>query len=258
MTQQNIQGAAPTQGGGQSPATQEPKYRFEGGRVFNRASGEVIPLDEPVMVFRARDRHAVTAILAYVECCRDPQHKRIVFERAAQFETFAREHPERMKEPDTDLSAAPLPPAPDPAPGVTGEELDRLEALEKGMTPAPWSVGALSAGIRHLQRNTTVMEDAQDYAKEPDKSANLPGRYDGEALAQLRNALPALIRAARSHNTALSEAVGALEEIHKLSDPDCKYPALRLDIIRCKAFNALAEVGDATLSRLKSSTGGGE
>lgn len=71
----------------------------------------------------------------------------------------------------------------------------KLEALEAMMSRAPWSVGALSAGIRHLQRNTEIMEDAQEYADEPDKSANLPSRYDGGPLAELRNLLPEIIAA---------------------------------------------------------------
>lgn len=81
---------------------QEPKYRFEDGRVVNRASGEAIPLDEPVMVFRARDRRAEAAIRYYASLCADEQHVAIVEGRAEQFRVFSEIHPSRMKEPDTE------------------------------------------------------------------------------------------------------------------------------------------------------------
>lgn len=83
---------------------QEPKYQFDGGRIVNRASGEAIPLDEPVMVFRARDVHAIALISAYLGAIRGGpiQHQRAVEARLAAFHGFALEHPERMKLPDTD------------------------------------------------------------------------------------------------------------------------------------------------------------
>lgn len=75
------------------------------------------------------------------------------------------------------------------------ELLAKLQKIDSSLIPAPWSVEALYSGIRHLQRNTEVMEEAQEYADESDKSANLPGRYDGENLAVLRNLLPEIIAA---------------------------------------------------------------
>lgn len=89
---------------GREGADQEPKYAFSDGRVFNRASGEAIPLDEPVMIFRGRDKHVVALIEEYLSVVRDPEHREAVSQRLAQFVDFANEHPERMKEPDTDLS----------------------------------------------------------------------------------------------------------------------------------------------------------
>lgn len=85
-------------------ADQEPKYQFEMGRAINRASGDAIPLDEPIMLFRARDLRAVAMIRNYLSLVRrGPQdHINAVRERLDAFEAFAREHPDRMKISDTD------------------------------------------------------------------------------------------------------------------------------------------------------------
>ena len=76
--------------------------------------------------------------------------------------------------------------------------LIELQRIDSAIESAPWSEEALSAGIRHLQRNTDVMSEAQEYAEEPDKSRNLPSRYDGSDIARLRNLLPAIIDAIKS------------------------------------------------------------
>ena len=86
---------------------QEPKYRFKNGRVIKRASGEAIPEDEPVMVFRARDVWARHAIAYYAQLVRDEHHRDVVLARVNDFGRFANEFPERMKEPDTEKSEAP-------------------------------------------------------------------------------------------------------------------------------------------------------
>lgn len=83
---------------------QEPKYDFRDGHVFNRANGEMIPEDEPVFVFRARDIHAADILRLYAGRVSDPQHLQAVLARAVQFDQFAHNHPDRMKQPDTDVS----------------------------------------------------------------------------------------------------------------------------------------------------------
>lgn len=83
------------------PLAQEPKYTVTGTHIVNRASGEAIPHDEPVFIFRARDRLAFDAIMQYSRMCRDPEHARIVEGRAWDFVAFANSNPSRMKEPDT-------------------------------------------------------------------------------------------------------------------------------------------------------------
>jgi|GEM_PF-3090236 len=82
---------------------QEPKYKFEQGQVINRFSGEAIPKNEPVMIFRARDIHAIQMLYYYRELVNDQEHADIVLRRIEQFEAFKKEFPDRMKEPDTEL-----------------------------------------------------------------------------------------------------------------------------------------------------------
>jgi hypothetical protein len=83
---------------------QEPKYGTNArGRVFNRSTGAEIPADEPLMIFRASDRKAFGAIVAYMERCDNADHRAVVQSRALDFESFATTHPSRMGEPDSSL-----------------------------------------------------------------------------------------------------------------------------------------------------------
>lgn len=79
----------------------DPKYAVVDGQFINRASGEAIPDDEPVFIFRARDRHAAAVIEAYANTCENDQHREIVLVCVADFLRFAQAHSDRMKEPDT-------------------------------------------------------------------------------------------------------------------------------------------------------------
>ena len=81
--------------------SQEPKYGIRGGRIINRQTGAPIPDDEPIFLFRAKDRLAVRILTAYFSAIEDPEHARAVAARLEDFKRFAREHPERMKDPDT-------------------------------------------------------------------------------------------------------------------------------------------------------------
>lgn len=94
---------------------QEPKY---GGTLFNRVSGEAIPADEPVFIFRARDHYAARVIAHYMVYLPPSDHRVAVEQRARDFYSFAATHPDRMKEPDT---ALPSPQAPDTT-NPTGEK----------------------------------------------------------------------------------------------------------------------------------------
>src|SRR4051812_15814985 len=91
------------------PIEQEPKYTTDGSAIINRASGEAIPADEPVFVLRARDVHALKALHGYHDAIAggDREHVVIVRSRILDFARFAREYPDRMKEPDTRPAAKP-------------------------------------------------------------------------------------------------------------------------------------------------------
>lgn len=83
------------------PESQEPKYTAnERGRLTNRATGVEIPDDEPIMIFRARDTHAATAIAFYANICHNSEHREMVNRRLVDFQRFAESNADRMKEPD--------------------------------------------------------------------------------------------------------------------------------------------------------------
>jgi hypothetical protein len=81
--------------------SQEPKYGISDGQIVNRLSGAPIPDDEPIFIIRAKDRLAVRILTAYFSAIENPEHARAVAARLEDFKRFAREHPERMKDPDT-------------------------------------------------------------------------------------------------------------------------------------------------------------
>lgn len=86
--------------------TQEPKYEIHHGSIRNRQSQEVIPADEPLMIFRARDKHAANAIAFYFRGLMNDEHRKAVGLRLTQFNEWADANPEKMKEePDTQLTA---------------------------------------------------------------------------------------------------------------------------------------------------------
>lgn len=75
------------------------KFKFVDGRFVNRVSGEAIPEDEPVILFRARDRKALPRLRDYRDACDDPHQKRAVQDRIDEFEAYQAAHPDRVKEP---------------------------------------------------------------------------------------------------------------------------------------------------------------
>jgi hypothetical protein len=80
---------------------QEPKYGIRNNRLFNRASGEFIPDDEPVFIFRARDWHTKPTIAYYMGRFCAGEHRVAIEGRVHQFGRFSADHSDRMKEPDT-------------------------------------------------------------------------------------------------------------------------------------------------------------
>lgn len=64
-------------------------------------TGQHIPFDEPIFILRAKDVHAVEAILHYRNQCLNSEHYYAVEERISEFMEFTATHPDKMKEPDT-------------------------------------------------------------------------------------------------------------------------------------------------------------
>ena len=86
----------------------DPKYgikvRNDGSTVVAKnLTGEEIPADEPLILFRARDRHAFAMLCYYMTLCVQdgctPEHLKGIENRILSFGHFAVEHPERMKQP---------------------------------------------------------------------------------------------------------------------------------------------------------------
>lgn len=90
---------------------QEPKYTTDGEHFINRESGEIIPVDEPVFLFRARDVLSAESILKYAVRIAQSgrltaeEHYRAVMARWDHFRLFAKTKQERMKYPDTKSAA---------------------------------------------------------------------------------------------------------------------------------------------------------
>jgi hypothetical protein len=79
------------------------RFKIENNRVVKKSNGEILPLDEPKLLFRARDWLALPALrhyreLAVADGCND-YLLGLLDENIADFERFANEHPERMKQP---------------------------------------------------------------------------------------------------------------------------------------------------------------
>ena len=79
------------------------RFSVDGDEVIKTSNGEPIPHDEPLLILRARDRLALPLLRIYqqlsiVDGCNDwflDQQQTTI----ADFEAFARDHPERMKQP---------------------------------------------------------------------------------------------------------------------------------------------------------------
>ena len=83
---------------------QERKYDAVDGRLVNRETGKPIPNDEPVMIFRAKDRKALNALEAYQFACTDETHRQVIQGRIDDFREFQTANPDLVKEPDSDPS----------------------------------------------------------------------------------------------------------------------------------------------------------
>jgi len=79
--------------------SEDRKFKFENGQFINRVSGEAIPDDEPVILFRARDWHSLGLLRMYRGMVDDEHHKQAVQDRIDEFQAFKTNNPDRMKEP---------------------------------------------------------------------------------------------------------------------------------------------------------------
>ena len=91
--------------------TQDPKFWIgvddNSTPVLVGQSGPV-PADEPLFILRGRDVIARELLKHYRHCAEnagaDTNHLEAIERRIKEFSSFAWNHPERMKVPDTDLS----------------------------------------------------------------------------------------------------------------------------------------------------------
>lgn len=82
------------------------KYDFRDGKIICLATLKPIPADEPVVVLRAQDRHAVRGLNVYVAGLNEGPHKTAMQDILNQFFDFGARHPEAIKEPDTGVPGA--------------------------------------------------------------------------------------------------------------------------------------------------------
>ncbi len=77
------------------------------------------------------------------------------------------------------------------------ELLDTLTEVEINLSKGPWSLGCVGEAIRHVYRNV----DHEQYCSCGNDEPAMFGKYDGDPLAILRNALPDI----RQHLSRLTE-----------------------------------------------------
>ena len=79
------------------------KFSIDGERVVKTANREPIPDDEPLFLVRARDRLALPLLRMYLELSRadacNDYHFAKLNRTISDFAEFAKNHPERMKQP---------------------------------------------------------------------------------------------------------------------------------------------------------------
>jgi hypothetical protein len=77
------------------------KYGIVDNKIVNRATGIAIPDDEPVFILRAKDRAAMFLLDAYLDRVENETHADSVAVAMRNFQNFAKNNSDRMKEPDT-------------------------------------------------------------------------------------------------------------------------------------------------------------
>lgn len=77
----------------------ERKYKIKDGRLVKRSNEVPIPDDEPLFIFRAKDRKALAALVAYNSILDNLEQKAAVTETINDFRDFQERNPEKMSEP---------------------------------------------------------------------------------------------------------------------------------------------------------------
>lgn len=81
--------------------TQDPKYGIQDSRLVNMTTGEPIPHEEPIFIFRAKDRKMLHALSAYLIVCDDTDHVEAIEQRMVAIEAWQARNPAKLKEPDS-------------------------------------------------------------------------------------------------------------------------------------------------------------
>lgn len=77
----------------------ERKYEIKDNKIVKRSNQVPIPQDEPLFIFRAKDRKALAALVAYNIILDSFEQRAEVSKSIEDFRAFAEAHPELMKEP---------------------------------------------------------------------------------------------------------------------------------------------------------------
>ena len=77
----------------------ERKYKFINGRLVKKVNEVPVPDDEPVFIFRAKDRKALPALVAYIMILDNLDQKAEVTKSINDFRAFQEMNPEKMAEP---------------------------------------------------------------------------------------------------------------------------------------------------------------
>ncbi len=77
----------------------ERKYKIDNDKIVKKSNGVPIPEDEPLFIFRAKDKYALSILLAYHMILEDLDQRSAVANSINDFKEFARNNPEKMTEP---------------------------------------------------------------------------------------------------------------------------------------------------------------
>lgn len=77
----------------------ERKYKILDGRIVKKSNEKPIPDDEPIFIFRAKDRKALAALVAYSMILDTLEQKEAVTKCVEDFRKFQLNNPELMQEP---------------------------------------------------------------------------------------------------------------------------------------------------------------